>query len=93
MGYLLLLCRLWPPSFPSLPAFLSAPGRLPFRGRLPFFPLIRPVYAWEHGFSLAVEDGIFLDFFSVPRSVFLTWKKGLSPKLITFVADHKRTIR
>ena len=70
MGYLLLLCRLWPPSFPSLPAFLSAPGRLPFRGRLPFFPLIRPVYAWEHGFSFAVEDGNFLDFFLFPGVFF-----------------------
>ncbi len=75
MGYLLLLCRLWPPSFPSLPAFLSAPGRLPFRGRLPFFPLIRPVYAWEHGFSLAVEDGIFLDFFC-SQECFFNMEKG-----------------
>ena len=55
---------------PPLAALLSAPGRLPFRGRLPFFPLIRPVYAWEHGFSLAVEDGIFLDFFLFPGVFF-----------------------
>lgn len=55
---------------PPLAALLSVLASLPFRGRLPFFPLIRPVYAWEHGFSLAVEDGIFLDFFLFPGVFF-----------------------